>query len=79
VAARFAERQVSVEVLDEHEDDPETYEKPLAKKIQQTDAADDPRFLELAQALTRLMDHQGASDPGGQLLNVAITRKHRVQ
>ncbi|MDQ1307680.1 MAG: hypothetical protein QG671_3513, partial [Actinomycetota bacterium] len=60
VAARFAERQVSVEVLDEHEEDPDTYEKPLAKKIQQAGAADDPRIVALAQALTRLMDDDGS-------------------
>jgi hypothetical protein len=60
VAARFAERQVSVAVLDEHEDDPETYEKPLAKKVQQANGADDPRIVELAQALMRLMHDEGA-------------------
>ena len=60
VAARFAERQVAVEVLDQHEEDPDTYEKPLAKKLQQADAADDPRIIELAQALLRLMDDEGS-------------------
>jgi hypothetical protein len=60
LAAQFTERQVATTVLDDHEDDPETYEKPLAKKIQQAGAADDPRILELAQTLMRLMDHQGA-------------------
>lgn len=60
LAARFAERQLSVAVLDEHEHDPETYEKPLAKKIEQVDAAGDPRIVELAQTLMRLMDGEGA-------------------
>jgi hypothetical protein len=59
VAARFVEKQVPTGVLAEHEDDPETYEKPLAKKIQQTGAAEDPRIVELAQALVQLMDEDG--------------------
>jgi len=46
-------------VLNEHQEDPETYEKRLAKKIRQAAAADDPRIVELAQALMRLMDDQG--------------------
>jgi hypothetical protein len=60
VASRFAERQVSATVLAEYEDDPDTYEKPLAKKIQQTGAGQDPRIVELAQVLMRLMDQDGA-------------------
>lgn len=59
VAARFAERQVPTAVLDEHEEDPETYERPLAKRIHQADAADDPRIVELAQTLMHLMDDEG--------------------
>lgn len=59
VATRFTERQVPVEVLDEHEEDPDTYAKPLAKKLQRADAADDPRIVELAETLMRLMDDQG--------------------
>jgi hypothetical protein len=60
IATRFAERQVSTGVLVEHEEDPDTYEKPLAKKIQQTGVAEDPRIVELAQTLMRLMDQDGA-------------------
>lgn len=59
VIARFADKQVPAGVLDEHEDDPETYEKPLIKRIQQADAAQDPRVVELAQELMRLMDADG--------------------
>jgi hypothetical protein len=60
VPSRFTERQVSTSVLAEHEEDSDTYEKPLAKKIEQTGAAEDPRILELAQALMRLTDQDGA-------------------
>jgi hypothetical protein len=60
VASRFTERQVSTTVLAEHEEDPDTYEKPLTKQIQGTGASDDPRIVELAQALMRLMDQDGA-------------------
>ena len=59
LAARFAERQMPAAVLDEHEEAPETYEKSLAKKIQQSEAAADPRIVELAQALMQLMDDDG--------------------
>jgi hypothetical protein len=60
LAARFTERQMPTTVLEDHEDDPEAYEKPLAKKIQQAGAADDPRILELAQTLVQLTAHEGA-------------------
>jgi hypothetical protein len=60
LATRFAEHQVATTVLDDHEEDPETYEKPLLKKIQQAGAGDDPRILELAQTLLRLMDESGS-------------------
>jgi hypothetical protein len=60
VAARFADKQVPAGVLAEHEDDPETYEKPLTKRIQQAGAGQDPRIVELAQELMQLMDAEGA-------------------
>ena len=60
LAARFARHQVPADVLDEHEQDPDTYEKPLAKRIQQAAAGQDPRIVELAQTLMQLMDQDGA-------------------
>jgi hypothetical protein len=59
MAARFAERHASANVLADHEVDPDTYERSLAETIQETGAAEDPRILELAQALMRLMDQDG--------------------
>jgi hypothetical protein len=59
VAARFAEQPVSDAVLAEHELDPDTYEQRLAETLRRTGVADDPRILELAQALMRLMDEDG--------------------
>jgi hypothetical protein len=76
LAIRFAEREVSVEVLDEHEDDPETYEKPLAKRLQQADAGSDPRIVELAEALMRLMDD---STPRPGKYNVDVRDAQGVQ
>lgn len=76
LATRFTERQMPVAILDEHEEDPETYEKPLAKKIRQSYAADDPRIVELAQALMRLMDDQGTL--GGKY-TVDVRGAHGVQ
>jgi hypothetical protein len=60
VTARFAEKGVPAEVLAEHEDDPETYERPLAKGIRQARAEQDPRIVLLAQELMRLMNGDDA-------------------
>ena len=60
LAARFAERQIATAVLEEHEEDPETFEKPLAKRLRQAGAADDPRIVALARALLHLIDPRAA-------------------
>ena len=60
LAARFAKHQVPAGVLDEYEEDPDTYEKPLAKRVRQAAAGQDPRIVELAQTLMQLMDQDGA-------------------
>jgi hypothetical protein len=70
VASRFTERQVSITVLAEHEEDPDTYEKPLAKQIQGTGASDDPRIVELAQALMRLMDQEDGALSGKYTVDI---------
>jgi hypothetical protein len=59
VAARFAGNPRAELALQEHAEDPETNEKPLAKQVEQSGAATDPRIVELAQELMRLLDADG--------------------
>jgi hypothetical protein len=47
-------------LVDEHEQDPEVWQKPLEKKLRDADAAADGDLLQAAQALLRLTDPQGA-------------------
>jgi len=61
VLARMHGQVMAQEIVAEHAADPETYEKPLAKKIQETGAATDPRIVQLAQELMRLIDLDGAT------------------
>ncbi|MEU6025127.1 hypothetical protein ACGFIK_24110 [Micromonospora sp. NPDC048871] len=60
VAARFADRPSGQLVLQEHEQDPEVYAAPLAKQVRAAGADQDPRIVELAQALMALLNEQGA-------------------
>lgn len=60
VVARFADKQVPTGVIAEHSDDPETFEKPLAKRLQQAQAEQDPRIVDLARELMRLIDAEGS-------------------
>jgi len=59
VAAHFAGRPTAELVLAEHEQDPATYEQPLARQLQETGAADDPRVVELAKRLADLLGDRG--------------------
>jgi hypothetical protein len=61
VAARFRGKPAAELVLAEHADDPETYDKPLAKQVAETGADTDPRIVQLAQELMGLLDRQGAT------------------
>ena len=71
VAARFVGRPAAELVLAEHERDPATYEKPLARQLQDSGAADDPRIVELATRLADLLGDRGGPStvinmPGAQ-------------
>jgi hypothetical protein len=48
-------------VIEEHAADPEVYEKPAAKVIKESGAADDPKVLAAAQRLLELADPAGAA------------------
>lgn len=51
VKNRFAGNSKAEEALADHESDPDTYEKPLAKQIQATGAEQDDEILRGAQKL----------------------------
>ncbi len=46
-------------VLRAHEKDPDTYEKPMAKKLKDTGAADDEAILAAAQSLNKAAQQSG--------------------
>ena len=60
VAAKFAGKQAAQRVLAEHAKDPATYDRALAEQIRATGVDQDPRIVELAQALMALMDEEAA-------------------
>ncbi|MFY1634959.1 hypothetical protein ACN27F_17080 [Solwaraspora sp. WMMB335] len=60
VLARFSDKPAAQLVLQEHEADPETYEKPLAKQLREAGADSDPQIAELASALLAMLAEQGS-------------------
>lgn len=61
VQRRFDGNAGAQMILAEHQNDPATYEAPLAKKLTETGAADDSGLLDAAKALLELLDQEGAS------------------
>lgn len=61
VRAKFAGRPSAELVLVEHENDPDIYERPLAKQVVQVGIDQDPRIVQLAQNLMALMDPDGST------------------
>jgi hypothetical protein len=60
VKRRFAGRAEGELVLAKHEQEPETWEKPLAAELTAAHAADDAELIAAAQALMRLADPAGS-------------------
>ena len=56
IKRRFVGSSKAQEVLVEHEADPETYERPLAKQLKATGANEDAAILEAAERLLALAD-----------------------
>ncbi|MET8139472.1 hypothetical protein ABZU32_04070 [Sphaerisporangium sp. NPDC005288] len=73
---RFKGNASAEVILSEHQNDPATYEAPLAKKLAAAGAADDTELLAAAKALMELLDRSGAS-PGKY--NVTIKDSKGVQ
>lgn len=58
---RFAGKPAAEKVLEEHAADPQTYEAPLRKQLEQSALAEDPEVLALAR---QLLEQLGApADP----------------
>jgi hypothetical protein len=82
VAARFAGRPTAECVLLEHANDPNRYDKPLAREVAAGGADTDPRIMRLAQELMALPDRAGTAggkyrvDPGWRLRRAGQRREH---
>ena len=59
LTGKFAGNSKALETLTEHESDPETYEKPLAKQLQQTGADRDDEILAAAATVLKAADQAG--------------------
>ena len=73
---RFKGNTSAEVILSEYQNDPATYEAPLAKKLAGAGAADDIELLAAAKALMELVDQTGASS--GKY-NVTIKNSKGVQ
>ena len=60
VKRRFHGNAMAEGILADHDDDPETYAKPLVKQLTEAGAADDVELVAAAQALMDLLDQAGA-------------------
>ena len=56
---RFAGNARAEQALADHESDPETYEKPLAKQLAETGAAEDPQIRAAAEELVKAAREAG--------------------
>lgn len=59
IKRRFAGNAKAEETLADHEADPETYEKPLAKQLEAAGAPDDPEIVRAAEELLKKADQAG--------------------
>jgi hypothetical protein len=59
IKRRFAGNAKAEETLADHEADPETYEKPLAKQLEAAGAQDDLEIVRAAQELLKKADKAG--------------------
>ena len=66
---KFAAQPKSNDHLEEYTRDPETWEKPLSKDLQQAAADKDEQILQAARALLEQLNAQ----PGGPKYNVQVT------
>ena len=74
VQKKFTSQPKSNDHLEEYTKDPETWEKPLSKDLQQASADQDDEILQAAKALLELLNAQ----PGGPKYNVQVTDSQGV-
>lgn len=59
IKKRFAGNAKAEETLADHEADPDTYAKPLAKQLEASGVQDDPEILQKAEEILRKADAAG--------------------
>lgn len=55
IQKRFAAKPETGVILQQHENDPDTWKKPLTKSLEETGASQDPKIIETAQQLLQLV------------------------
>lgn len=60
IQRKFQDNPKAIDTLADYEKDPDTYEKPMAKKIEEVQAAQDPEVVAAADRLLKLVQPQQA-------------------
>jgi hypothetical protein len=74
---RFAGKPAAEVALAEHEQDPQTWEKPLRKELTETGADGDAEALELAQRVLALVDQAG-SNAGKYIVDARYAQRFQI-
>lgn len=61
IKRKFAGNKKAEETLDDHEKDPDVYEKPMRKVLQQSGADQDQQIIQVAEQLLQQLRSQGSS------------------
>lgn len=61
LSTRFAGDERALQTLDDHEDDPETYEKPLVRHLRESRADQNEEILEAAGVVLKAADEAGVA------------------
>lgn len=61
IAKRFAGNDKAEQTLTDHEADPDTYEKPMARQLEETGATADPEILAAARSVLQAARQSGVT------------------
>lgn len=61
IQKRFSGQERAERALDDYTEDPETYEKPLAKQLQETGAVEDENIIKAAQQVMAVAEPEQAA------------------